>query len=177
MKENANYYYGWIDSGIPEILDILQDDLPRNSYMMITELDSDRKPADGFVYKKLMQNAGLQIEKISRAFSLPVQNISNLQDSFDNLFPGFDEVWFFTGPELSVPPMEISIVSTVHLRTPNVDAIERNKDLKNSHDVATIIAWMSKSKCYLGMGDGIGLNYITDRKDLATRIEEFQGHD
>ncbi len=181
MKENANYYYGWVDSGIPDILDILQDDLPRNSYMMITELDSTRELADGFVYKKLAKNAGLQVANISRAIYLPVQNILDLLDSFDNLFNGFDEVWFFSSLNLFVPPDPITIVAPSRLWTPDIDEIETNelwrKEAHCYRDVSPIIAWMRKSRCYLGLGDGEGLNYITDRKDLAQKIEGFVDQD
>lgn len=73
------------------------------------------------------------------------------------LFNGFDEVWWFNQPPEKAKPGNVWITAPVDL----------SKGIPK--DVSD---WVMSSHCILGLGDGIGLNCITDRRDLFRAINQ-----
>lgn len=81
-----------------------------------------------------------------------------------NLFNGFDEIWLYRDCPDVEKPKEVSIVSTLDLskETPSKELLE----------------WFKVSGCILGLGDGVGMNYVTTSREivqfLSTRQREFE---
>ena len=74
-----------------------------------------------------------------------------------NLFNGFDEVWLFREVPQFPKPDDVILVAPLDLRE---DAI--------SHELCR---WMHASGCEVGLGDGIGLNYVTREDSVAAILE------
>ncbi|UCD00240.1 MAG: hypothetical protein JSW66_10225 [Phycisphaerales bacterium] len=74
-----------------------------------------------------------------------------------NWFNGFDEIWFYEERPAVEKPKAISIIP------PPVDltAVVPSREL---------LEWIEVSGCVLGLGDGIGMNYITPSKEIAESL-------
>jgi len=74
------------------------------------------------------------------------------------LFTHFDEVWLFDVAPIEPKPDRASIVAPCHL----------------GEEVPTEVAdWMQRSGCIVGLGDGIGLNYVTVDEGVARQFSEY----
>jgi hypothetical protein len=78
-----------------------------------------------------------------------------------DLFTGFDEIWLLPHPVDTVPPPEASLVAPEQL------------DTVPPGPVAT---WMQESESLLGLGDGIGLNYVAADKGLLVQLGLVSSH-
>ena len=79
----------------------------------------------------------------------------------ENLFHGFDELWFLEHEPSTVLP-EVVITS----ETPLVS--------DNSGETRQLIAnWMLAEGCALGIGDGCGLNLATTQPELADSLKRM----
>jgi hypothetical protein len=74
-----------------------------------------------------------------------------------HLFTGFDEVWCFREEPTLAKPDAVSIVAPLNLST---DAVPG--------DVAD---WMKSAGCALGLGDGIGMNYVCRDEQTALLLQ------
>jgi hypothetical protein len=74
----------------------------------------------------------------------------------EGCFTGFDEVWLLSRPPGSAPPEDATILGPVDAAT---------------GDLTATIEWMGSQGCGLGLGDGIGLNYVTNSEATAFEIE------
>jgi hypothetical protein len=74
------------------------------------------------------------------------------------LFTHFDEVWLFGEDPSGPKPEGVSIVAPSNL----------------SEEVPTeVAAWMCHSGCIVGLGDGIGLNYVTVDEGVYRLLSEY----
>lgn len=75
-------------------------------------------------------------------------------------FSGFDEIWFFAerskGAIFQLPPSNVILVGPEDLRQGISESLAN---------------WMKISGSTLGLGNGIGLNYITPSESLASTID------
>jgi hypothetical protein len=79
----------------------------------------------------------------------------------DEIFTGFDELWFFNAEPVITKPHDVTIVCPPEILEQSID------------DMNDIADWMEKSGCVLGLGDGTGLNYVTTDLKIASKIENF----
>lgn len=100
-------------------------------YVLITSLDSETD------LTKIINLPTKPIKTIGKGLLFLTSELPK------EIFFGFDEIWFFYDENIPEKPEIISIVG------PN--PIRENQNL---------IDWMDQSNCYLGLGDGEGLNYI-----------------
>lgn len=72
-------------------------------------------------------------------------------------FNGFDEIWLYENRPTMEKPKGISLIP------PPIDltAVAPSREL---------LEWVEASGCVLGLGDGIGMNYITPSKDIAESL-------
>jgi hypothetical protein len=73
------------------------------------------------------------------------------------LFFGFDEIWFFDIEPPEEMPEGVWLVGPY-----NIDSEELPPMLEQ---------WMGRSSCRLGLGDGVGLNYATNDREIASVID------
>jgi hypothetical protein len=150
---------GWLDASIGELIRTHPAVFSQFAYALVTSVDSaidlhrtsvgcsivERHPECGFLGNGLV---------------VPGANLANVANKFD-LFHGFDEVWWFDQRPEVAKPSDAWIVSPVNL--------------KSEAASPQTVAWMSESGCRLGLGDGIGLNYVTPFAETARSIERLQG--
>jgi hypothetical protein len=73
-----------------------------------------------------------------------------------NIFYGFDEIWLFKTQPVLEKPAEISILSTLGYwkGDPSKELLE----------------WFNESGCVLGLGDGVGMHYLTTSKEIVESL-------
>src|SRR5262249_8114958 len=91
-----------------------------------------------------------------QALLIPGADVTSIAKAF-NLFVGFDEVWFFNERPQILKPASFWIVSPAKLGM--------------APEPAPLLLWMKESGSVLGLGDGIGLNYITRDAEIAGTLE------
>jgi hypothetical protein len=82
-----------------------------------------------------------------------------------NLFNGFDEIWLFRNCPTVEKPDEVSIVPPP-------------PDLSRDAPPKELLEWFNASGCIVGLGDGVGMNYMTTSREIVeslnTRQREFE---
>lgn len=73
----------------------------------------------------------------------------------DSVFNGFDELWVTMEPLTISPPAGAYLVAPRELANPAPDAVRR---------------WMEQSGSRLGLGDGYGLNFVVNDRELARQL-------
>jgi hypothetical protein len=147
----------WVDhieTAIPEVANILKATDINLSHVLVTTIDSENNLSDLRSLKQL-RNV-LNFDLLGDSIVLEIEHFYELIDEH-NLLNGFDEVWFF--PE---KPSE-RLPSGIWITAP----LDIYEELPN-----TLPEWMLLSRCLLGLGDGIGLNYVTTDYDLALVIDQ-----
>jgi uncharacterized protein YuzE len=135
--------------------DTLRDDpklLSAFPFILVTCIDSNNSPDTmSDVCRRFPQ-----CEPMSGSILVPGRLIRNVRAAF-NFFTGFDEIWCFATRPRATKLRDASIVAPF-------DVI--------SDDVETeLVRWCRESKCQLGLGDGVGLNYITPDRALGAELE------
>jgi hypothetical protein len=148
-------YYGWLEDAIWALAKDKCEGLRRFPYCLITCVDSnpDVKFMDGIftretscsVYGNGLLVRDAQIVEIGERY---------------NLFNPFDEMWLFENPPTQEKPDTFSIVAPLDL---NKDPLPQG-----------LLEWFNASGCVLGLGDGIGLNYVTANKSIFDALLERQ---
>jgi hypothetical protein len=72
-----------------------------------------------------------------------------------NIFFGFDEVWFFPTDDIEQKPNVGSLVGPSRIDQATLDQFD---------------SWMTANRCSLGLGDGIGLNFIVKAHGLVRNL-------
>ena len=82
----------------------------------------------------------------------------------ENIFNGFDEIWFFHAMPPSGVPKNLVIFSEIWA--------ENQSNKTEDINLQLLIRWMSTSKAVLGLADGQGLNYVTSNETIAKLLED-----
>lgn len=145
------YVAGWLDSSIGDFL----AELPRNSesaaYALMTCLDSSFD-----VVSLLKKNSGLRaarngIKTLKKGVIVPLKLLQKASLR-DQLFAGFDEIWFFPTDKIEPKPESASIVGPNRINQTTLDKLG---------------SWMGANGCSLALGDGVGLNIIVKAYGLV----------
>lgn len=161
MVKVGSVYVGWVDTAIGVLMADKPGLFARFPWALVTCVDSSTDvstlPSVGraldarHVRKQSIDGSlllsGRQLVEVATAF--------NLINGFD-LFNGFDEVWLFYHLREQAPLPDVSITGPVVITEQIPDGL---------------LDWMNVSGCVLGLGDGIGLNYVTIEPGLAHEIE------
>lgn len=125
---------------------------------MITAIDSTRDAGDLLPVHEHVEGAdaspGPFRARLGRGVVLDIDGLAVLLDD-SNYFTGFDEVWLF-----EVPPKE-----------PLPDRVVLTSDARVQKD-PQVDAWIERTRCVVGLGDGLGLSYITPHRAVADVIEK-----
>ncbi len=147
-------YYGWLQDSIWDLIQShweVFDELP---YALVTCIDSIEDMKSTITARKIVE---LEDSCSFLGHSLLVGDcrIVDVAQRY-NLFSHFDEIWLYKDCPAIDKPQESSIVSPLELST---DA--PSKDL---------MEWFNASGCVLGLGDGIGMNYMTTSKEIVQSL-------
>jgi|ERR1700722_17546562 hypothetical protein len=147
---------GWLETNIRTI--ILNDiGVPSQfAFVLVTSLDSISDIPSAAVGKKILQQYP-DCEVLGKGLLIPAPYLGIVATKF-SLFCGFDELWCFDRKPTLPKPLNLSIVSPLNLQ---------DEALPGS-----LVSWMHETSCKLGLGDGIGLNYVTPDATMAKRIED-----
>jgi hypothetical protein len=151
MKFVDSLYVGWVDTSIRAHTELL----PQFGCVLVTSLDSVTNIGTTVVGRRIVdENPGCSF--LGDGLVIPGTDIKRVIGRY-NLFTGFDEIWCFgEKPELS-KPRDVWLVAPRN--------IERG-DLPSG-----LVSWMDRSRCVLGVGDGIGLNYATPDRSIAELLD------
>lgn len=154
MLHFNGYVAGWLNSTISDFLGELSSDVGPAKHALITCLDSNPCPA-----LLLTDNADLRAAMdgattLDKCLLVPLKRLREAALR-DQLFYGFDEIWFFSTDAIKPKPPTASIVGPNRI---DREAIEE------------LGQWMVANDCLLGLGDGAGLNIIAKAEGLAKSI-------
>lgn len=155
-------YWGWLEDKIWSLANSDWQIFHELPWCLVTCIDCSRGVAS------IMKAMGIHKWEAFCSFlgeALVVSDGKILDVAMEyNLFNGFDEIWLYRDCPDVEKPKEVSIVSTLDLskETPSKELLE----------------WFKVSGCILGLGDGVGMNYVTTSREIVqflnTRQREFE---
>lgn len=158
MRSVNGLFFGWLKASIHEIIDANELDLCEFSCVMITFVDSVRDLRQLAKAQHIVREYP-SCEFVGSALSVPGSVVSNVSHEH-RLFTGFDELWCFDSVPILAKPEDVVITGPQDLATEGL-----NEGLES---------WMKQSECILGIGDGIGLNYITPHDTIAEHLAAIE---
>jgi hypothetical protein len=125
-------------------------------FVLITSLDGSPPTSLRTVRRALAEHVD-EFREVGSGVLLSGQQTIMLTHKYP-LFSHFDEVWMFDEAPIEPKPERASIVAPYDL----------------GEEVPTEVAdWMQRSGCIVGLGDGIGLNYVTVDEGVARLLSEY----
>lgn len=157
MRTIDSLAVGWVDTSIEALLRNAPDILARYSHVLVTSLDSTTDLPHAATARAIVQSCP-SCGFLDRGLIMPVAEMPVVAEKFDP-FNGFDEMWFFADRPMEDKPTGLSIVGPLNLGSDPLPLL--------------LGAWMKKSRCQLGLGDGIGMNYVTPEPAAARLLESW----
>jgi hypothetical protein len=144
---------GWEERlDIPSGLDALWSGMPGRGFALITTIDSTDDVA-GIDLLPLLDAAGMEHNTLGRGVVVREAVVARLIEQYD-FFTGFDELWLFDAPPDEAKPKQVRITS--------------DRPFDDASPPAAVDVWMLRTGCRLGLGDGVGLNWVcADPKPAA----------
>jgi len=156
MKKSDGLVTGWLDTSIGALMRKDVTLISQFAFVMLSSVDSMTNLRDAsFTGRLLSQHPESWF--LGSTLILPGVELAMATKDF-NLFNGFDEIWCFDKPPKLAKPPDLWIVAPLRLDT------EVPRSLKS---------WMMTSECLVGLGDGIGLNYVTPDEAIAASLERI----
>ena len=156
MKRNSGRIWaGRLNTSIPVLLGRVPALLSQFPFALITCIDSSRDLRELRSGNEIVTSFGGS-SFLEGALATTGDTLLALIEQC-NVFNGFDEVWLFpNAPSKSIP-------AGIWITAP----LEITKEMPSG-----LPEWMNQSGCSLGIGDGIGLNYITSDLSVADVLEQ-----
>jgi hypothetical protein len=149
-----DYVAGWLDSSIPDFLELLPEAPPGMGFALVTCLDSNLNPASLVRRSPELRSLAGKARRVGKAILLPSDLLLEA-NAKATIFHGFDEVWFFPSDDIDPKPDVAWLVGPRRVDRPKLRALG---------------PWLSKHNCTLGLGDGEGLNVIVKGGDVAKHL-------
>jgi hypothetical protein len=156
MDSKQGVFFDFIeDANITTVMDYLLSKIDISKPVLIKTLDSINNIKSCSNLIQVIHQYDIPIKYVNQSLLVDGKSLIKITNHYD-LFTGFDELWFlnsageidlFNGVSIVTPPSFLDVLPT------------------------DLIIWMKKADCYLGLGDGCGLNYITTEKTVASLIE------
>jgi hypothetical protein len=154
LVSSKDYVAGWLNSTIHDFL----EHFPRSSkgidYALITSLDSNVSPCSLLGKSPELKSCIPHAKSLATGILLPTELMLNANAS-NQIFFGFDEIWFFPDDRIDPKPGSIWLVG------PN--RIDQRK-------IEELGPWMQATRCALALGDGDGLNFIVKARGLVKHL-------
>ena len=156
IVSDKNYVAGWLNTSLHDFLAIL----PRGTstkYALSTCLDSNPNPAAIRATSPELARLPTDVQVIGKGLLIPTDVILDLE-SQQQIFFGFDEVWFFPTKSIEAKPRSISLVGPARV---------------NRTRFRTLAKWMHDNSCSLALGGGEGLNFVVRAHGLVRPLLGF----
>lgn len=155
MRKINHLTVGWLEGSLKLLVYKDVALFGRLPIALLTSVDSTTKLSSSAIGQMIIEHYP-QCKFLGDGIIIPDGSIVDIAKSL-NLFHGFDEVWFFDAEPSLPKPKEVSLVAPLNL---------------NSNVLTSALSyWMQETACKLGLGDGIGLNYVTFDEKIAKDIE------
>jgi len=149
-----DYLAGWMDSTVHEFLHALSEATADTRYALITCLDSNPNPASLLKTSPELKPLRASSSALGTGILVPTSRLLSAS-SRQQIFFGFDELWFFPEPPLEPKPASGSFVGPAR-----VDKARLNKLGK----------WLADNGCALGLGGGEGLNFVVPARGMIRTV-------
>ena len=166
MLKMNNLYYGWkgtgISSTIPGFVKTYPAAISDFHYATISCVDSNRVEwlhSTFPSYAKDREDEEIQYQLTPNGILVNVMTLSRIVANEDFL-SGFDEIWFSVDRPALMPSVDLPLTSELAIT-----------DTRHLDSVILLSRWIMKTSYVLGLGDGIGLNYVTTDEVIAKVID------
>jgi hypothetical protein len=146
-----DYVAGWLDSSIHDFLEVLSPSAASTKYALITCLDSNPSPASLRNKSPELKSIASKLQILGSSLLLPTELLLET-DSRNQIFFGFDEVWFFPNKTIQPKPPSVSLVGPARLNQARLNKLGK---------------WMADNSCSLALGSGEGLNFVVRAHGLV----------
>jgi hypothetical protein len=155
MRKINHLTVGWLEGSLKLLVNKEVASLGRLPIALLTSVDSTTILSSSAIGQMIIERHP-QCRFLGDGIIIPDGLLVDIAKSL-NLFHGFDEAWFFE-TEPSLPkPKEVWLVAPLNL---NFNKL-----------TSAFSSWMQDAACKLGMGDGMGLNYVAVDEKIAEDIE------
>jgi hypothetical protein len=152
IVSNKHYVAGWLDSSLHDFLGVLPSGEPSCRYALITCLDSNPNPVSLRAKSPELKFLASDLQPFGSGLLVSTKALLK-SISKQQLFFGFDELWFFPQRPVMTKPSNISVVGPSRIMRSEFPRISK---------------WMLKNSCSMALGGGVGLNFVAS--DQAHRI-------
>ena len=149
-----DYVAGWLDSSIHEFLEVFPASSKKMDYALITCLDSNLNPATLLHKSPELKPLAPMAQLLGRGLLVPTKALLEV-NSRNQLFFGFDELWFFPSEPIEPKPASAWLVGPSRVEQTKLDKLGK---------------WISSNACSLGLGDGDGLNFVVKARGLVRHL-------
>ena len=157
MSKQADYIAGWIDSTIHDFIVGIEEPTASMRYALITCLDSSFDVRSMLEQSKHLKSVRGKCQLVGQGILLSTRQLL-AAERVDRIFFGFDEVWFFPTSHAEPKPENLILTGPEKVSPQEIDQFTH---------------WMLSSKCSLGLGDGVGMNYCLRVRGVARYIVEL----
>lgn len=151
LVSNRSFVAGWLDSSIHEFLRALPPGGAATKYALITCLDSNPTPAK-------LRHTSPELRPIAKESAVLGRGLLVRTDALlhaerqQQIFFGFDEIWFFPNKSIQPKPDVASLVGPSRVTQSGLNKLGK---------------WMTANSCSMGLGGGEGLNFIVRAQGLS----------
>ena len=138
--------WGWLGNSISNVITSHLAVLTDSRYVLVTCVDSNFKVGTLLISTQIVESEA-ECSILGDSLLIAGANIAAIAERH-NLFNGFDEIWLYRECPQTEKPRGISIVSPIDLN------VERPSQ--------ELLDWFDQTGCILGLGDGIGMNFIRE---------------
>lgn len=151
-SNELKFHFGWTGNlEVPDAIALVQEQGWDGS-VLITVLDSSAHVSRSPVVTRLIAEYPNLVGCVGDDVVMSISTLTQWNRRW-NLLTGFDEIWLFEDPPRAGKSVSCVITSDVPLTSSPPDEL---------------LQWMESVGCRGGLGDGDGLNYVTDSAELAT---------
>ncbi len=151
MVQYNDYVAGWLDASIADFLKLLPPSAEDLHYALITCVDSNPDPRSMLGASPELQVLAADARSCGNGLLVPGRLLLD-QEVCTRLFFGFDEVWFFPDDNIAPKPPAAWLAGPARIDQSALDALGQ---------------WLSANSCSLGLGDGVGLNFVVKAHGLV----------
>lgn len=151
MVSYKDYVAGWFDTSISDFLEHFPHASRSMDFVLITSLDSNLTPSSLLGKSPQLASVAHRAKAVKSGILLPTAVLLEANAS-DQLFFGFDEVWFFPTDKIKPKPESAWLVGPNRIDQTKLDRLG---------------AWIADNGCSLALGDGDGLNVIAKARGLV----------
>lgn len=146
MQKSRGWFLARAEGSVAQVLEARTKLLTTLSYALLSCIDSNTQLAEMPLIQQLVTHAPQDCAFLGSGLVCTVECLYDFKRRHE-LFNGFDEVWFFARrPEHKRP-------RTGYLMAPyNIVRDELS---------SAVADWMRDTDCYVGLGDGIGINIVS----------------